>query len=510
MDTGQIGAIFTGAEARANGEENSPHDDTHAKFNWGIYITLLMSTVGGGMLSIPYAFKLVGVPVGLIMLLCTALAMTFTAELLLDVHLKTGKITFQEFGSIAFGPVSVLFFEFIKTVAIWGCCIGYMTIMLGVLKELLPELGFKQGTFAADNVFMTSFIFGVLVFPLCLMQNINSLRYSSYAGASFSVYIAFLVPIDFFSSSKGSVTTNLKAVLHWPRSAYNVPVALGIFFFAYVLHLNVVPLYYTMRTKVPEKMRTTIRCVVATATFAYALVGVFGYAHFMDHTHDNVLFNFLPLGASSYVIARLSVCFIAATAFPLVFFPLRRTLEELCSDFIYRKKRVLKLGPIGFIIEVFSLLFLTFCIAVSVPGIGVVFGFTGSSSVVIICFLFPSMLYLKIGSMDNRSLNDAMRAGFVAKDGTYNVSKARSYSHCSSSSGDQNDYIDYATFDGLYDDVASEYNADDAAMRRARVGLSGIQRKYDWKKHASIFVGVVGLFTGCVCTYCTIAGKAVE
>ncbi len=48
MDTGQIGAIFTGAEARANGEENSPHDDTHAKFNWGIYITLLMSTVGGG------------------------------------------------------------------------------------------------------------------------------------------------------------------------------------------------------------------------------------------------------------------------------------------------------------------------------------------------------------------------------------------------------------------------------------------------------------------------------
>ena len=70
--------------------------------------------------------------------------MSFTAELLLDVHMKTGKITFQEFGSIAFGPVSVLLFEFIKTLAIWGCCTGYMTVILGVMKELLPELVLKM------------------------------------------------------------------------------------------------------------------------------------------------------------------------------------------------------------------------------------------------------------------------------------------------------------------------------------------------------------------------------
>ena len=450
---------------------------------WGIYVTLLMSLIGGGMLSLPYAFKLVGVPVGLVLLCLTALVTIFTAELLLEVHMRTGKITYQEFGHLAFGHNAVLLFEGIKVVAIWGCCIGYMTISLGVLERLLPELGTQPGTFAHDNTFVTSFIYFVLVFPFCLMEDISSLRYSSYAGAFFSVYVIGLVGVDFFVSSKNHVETNLKATMHFPKSLWNVPVALGLFFFAYVLHLNVVPLYYTMRPKNPVRMRRTIRWVVATATIGYGMVGVFGYAHFLDATADNILFNFMPLGRFPYILARVSVCCIASTAFPLVFFPLRRTLEELFFRFIQRKD-VKKLGPLGFIVEVGALMFLTFTIATAVPGIGVVFGFTGSTSVVAICFLFPTTLYLRIQSADSDPLDQS------------DVTQIRQHRGRNITSG----AAGYSTFE--------EMNSADAINRRLRLGIFHEVEATDacyWKRYVSVIVAVISLVAGLLATYATVA-----
>ena len=67
-------------------------------------MTLLMSTIGSGLLSIPYAFMTTGAIAGTIVLIISAAGAGLTAEVMLDCQLTTGLVSYEEIALLTFGP----------------------------------------------------------------------------------------------------------------------------------------------------------------------------------------------------------------------------------------------------------------------------------------------------------------------------------------------------------------------------------------------------------------------
>jgi len=107
-------------------------------------------------------------------------------------------------------------------------------------------------------------------------------------------------------------------------------VASSIFNFAYVLHLNIVPLYLELERPTPVRMRRVIRLTIVVTTTIYFIVGYAGLMLYGEDTKSNILLNFSA--EPIYVMAKGAVCVAVTLAFPLLFFPMRITLHNLGTN----------------------------------------------------------------------------------------------------------------------------------------------------------------------------------
>jgi amino acid permease len=423
-------------------------------------ITLLMSVVGSGMLCLPYAFKQAGLVLGEVLLLLTSVAVCYTAELLLTLHLWTGHKSYDSLAAEAFGlgvakiiPVTNLF-------AIFGAAVGTVNLILG----LLGHLGWVA---VGDPVLVGMAIFGAVELPLLLLKNLDALKNVSMAGFASAMFLIAAVVIEGSQAADKHpgglhMASTAVAAASEPQSIHGISECAALINFAFVLHLNVIPSYPGLRgsAKNPRTMRRVIRMVVSVCFLLYSIIGAVGYATYGDTvthasaaecaaacswlcsgadstecgTADNILHNLSDDSTLTFA-ARTSMVFVALAAFPLLFYPLRCTAHQLMfgndgndggdepekprdgggdaawasANRTDRKDSAEPFKPRARplsiaqrqpgavrVAEVLVILVMVFTTAVAAPGIGVVFGLTGCTVVVGIIYVFPCALFLKL------------------------------------------------------------------------------------------------------------------
>ena len=387
-------------------------------------LTLVMSVLGAGMFSIPYAFKEAGSVTGSLLLLLTAAAASYTGETLLWLHVKTGAVSFDELAAMAFGPTAALVVPTVNLLAIFGGCVSYIAIIKSVVPQFLYKIHGWQGPMgsADDNgIFWTGILAVCIILPLCLLENLSSLRFSSKIGLCFSMYLVCLIvyqAADVIShdcagnGDSGSGCSDRDwygSDLLWPKDVGGIAVGSSIFNFAYVLHFNVIPLYHELADPTPARMVSVIRGVVCITTAVYMVVGHCGLALYGSSTDSNILAMF-PTDAP-YTIARVAICLVLVFAFPLIFYPLRVTLHNLLTlifdlDPTYPTSRRL-LESACFL----SVIVLT---AVTIPNLGLVFSITGGTSIVCIVYFFPLSFRLKLAQSSAEQLTDTKVQGYAS------------------------------------------------------------------------------------------------
>jgi amino acid permease len=425
-----------------------------------VFLTLTMSTVGAGMLSVPYTFLLVPTWAALLGVLLVGVGMALTANALLlahvqlaqqeekQAHIGSGRkfASFQAIAVAAGGHGLGYAVSVITAVGIYGGCVGCVRIVRDVAPFLVVMFHrLVAGANAQPLLSATAHqigdyvmwaVFGLVVFPLCLMKNLTKLHISSYLGFLFSLYlVAAIIYRSFFAldtsdSDSDSVSVNSTALVADTLSAAvnaaaqaaqeaaqaaaaaKMPTiitgstlsrfahAISIYNYAFMMHLNLVPLFIQLRGSFSEPLPASrwkmSRCIYALSTFCvvfYAVFGIFAKKLYTNTVRGNVLLNLEndPL----MDVPLVAVFSTVVLSFPLLFHPLRGVLEELVFT--------TSLDDVAFATRLGGstvLLLSQVLLAIVVPGIEVVFGLTGASTCFMICFAFPVVFFSRLYPWD--------------------------------------------------------------------------------------------------------------
>lgn len=426
-----------------------------------VFLTLLMSTVGAGMLSVPYTFLLSPTWLAAAGVAGVGAAMALTAHALLLAHVQLAAreearthigagrrfASFQTIAVVAGGRALGYVVSVTTAVGIYGGCVGNVRIVADIAPFLVeaayalaapPQNGaepLNSEALTQLGSYLMWATFALVVFPLCLMKNLSGLRVSSYLGFAFSLYLLSTIiyrsfvalpstpsatgsepvnnattpapgdPDDIVSAvggvlkaaadAAGAITTSEPTrIVGPPFSRFTQ--SISIYNYAFMMHLNLVPLFIQLRGNFAEPLKQTSRkmtqsiigissfCVVLYVTFGFFSKKLYGAA-----VRGNILLNLENDPVMQ--IPLVAVFFTVIMSFPLLFHPLRGVLEELCFS-----SNLEEIAPATRLGATTVLLLSQVLVALCVPGIQVVFGLTGASCCLMICIVFPVLFYTKL------------------------------------------------------------------------------------------------------------------
>lgn len=410
------------------------HTKNDASRDAQVCVSLLLSVGGAGLLAVPFAFRLAPAAATLGVVLA-GFAAALSATALLNAHVAVSQrheevmyvgagkrfASFQSLAVAAGGHVFGYAVAAVTALGAFGGCVGSIRIA----RDLSPFLTAKLYALAVGSssdaplsaaatahwadVFLCA-TFALVVFPLCLLKNLSGLRLSSYLGFGFSLYVvAALVyrsahPLDpdaTSNSNNNAAGSGAETVLTLQSDGSNAFLrfsqALSLFNYAFLMHLNLLPLFVQLRGSFAEplqksrrKMGDYILGVAVVCVLLYLVIGLFARKLYGPAVHGNVLLN-LAHDPMMMEIPVLAGFLTTLAGFPLLFQPLRSVLEEL----VYSTDS----GdiPLAWRLGGTSVLLLAqLLLALVVSGLEVVFIFTGATSCVLLCYAFPAAMYTQL------------------------------------------------------------------------------------------------------------------
>ncbi|POM68703.1 Amino Acid/Auxin Permease (AAAP) Family [Phytophthora palmivora] len=401
--------------------------------NCAVPFTLLMSAIGAGTLAVPYTFVLLSPVQAVLVLCCVGLAMAFTADTLVDVHiavatenmgeLQESRETYQHLAWRAGGKPLARLTGALTAFAVFGACVGCVRVVKDMAPVMLSAIitGFEHWTIEEQQHAVVIAVWAVVlvvVLPLGCLTKISALRFSSYFGVAFSVYLVAAVAYRAITGE-----TKNEASLFW-----RVSEAVGIYNFTFMLHLNVIPLLaqlvaaetkrkqevydkdvvacnsaedsVTLLQNAGRTMRRHLALAVGTCILLYATFGICAVQIYGHRTQGNILLNLS--NDRIMAVPRLAILLTILFSFPLLFHPLRSLVLEMyaaCTSRSDEEEEEHATAPqfVQAIVTVLLLVAQIIC-ALRVPGLQVVFSFVGASILLMLCYLFPLIFYVRLRS----------------------------------------------------------------------------------------------------------------
>ncbi|KAI9915586.1 hypothetical protein PsorP6_007266 [Peronosclerospora sorghi] len=211
FETG-VPALFTSPLPSPRPHRLGYNKPLHRHYELHVFLTLTMSTVGAGMLSVPYTFLLVPTWLALLGILLVGVSMAFTANALLLAHVQLAQqeeeqdhvgcgrkfASFQSIAVAAGGEVLGYAVSIMTAIGIYGGCVGFVRIVRDIAPFIVVitygvAMGDTQSLVAmkaqqiGDYVMWTVFV--LVVFPLCLMSCQRALTSKRHKCACWIDYI---------------------------------------------------------------------------------------------------------------------------------------------------------------------------------------------------------------------------------------------------------------------------------------------------------------------------------
>ena len=106
--------------------------------------SIFASTVGVGILSLPYAINLSGLYQGTILFLLGMILSLYTSNLLVLVAEKTQILTYESIGRELYGPKVQFLCEISMILTNYGALVAYMVLLRTLIPETLALLGVEN------------------------------------------------------------------------------------------------------------------------------------------------------------------------------------------------------------------------------------------------------------------------------------------------------------------------------------------------------------------------------
>ncbi|CAH2063987.1 unnamed protein product [Thlaspi arvense] len=389
--------------------KQEPSSEKHGSTS-GVVFNVSTSIIGAGIMSMPAAFKVLGVIPAFLIITIIAWLSTISVGFLMKSTLAGESTTYAGVMKESFGKTGSVAVQIATMVATFGCMVIFSIIIGDVLSGNenggSEHFGVLQEWFGSHwwntRIFALLFIYGFVLLPLVLCRRVERLAFSS--AVSFLLAVLFVV-----ISSVLAISALMKGETKNPRlfpelnnggSFWNLFTASPVIVTAFTFHFNgknpslIHPIGFELKDPLHVIPATKISVILCAAI--YFATGLFGYLLFGDATMSDILVNFDQSSGSSIGsllndIVRLSYALHLMLVFPLMNFSLRANLDEL----LFPVKPSLAKDSKRFVGLTLALLICCFLSAIAVPDIWYFFQFLGSTTTVSIAFIFPAAIVLR-------------------------------------------------------------------------------------------------------------------
>eukprot|EP01138_Halocafeteria_seosinensis_P016268 gb/GECG01016598.1/.p1 GENE.gb/GECG01016598.1/~~gb/GECG01016598.1/.p1 ORF type:complete len:281 (+),score=20.96 gb/GECG01016598.1/:1-843(+) len=239
-----------------------------------------------------------------------------------------------------------------------------------------------------------------------MLPRIDALRYSSMGAVGLVVAFMIVLLVDgMYKLTSGNIDWGK---INWgPSSFEDVFLSIPIMSFAFVCHMNVFPVVAELKD--PSKKRTDLvsKYSMLVCLVIYSIGGSFGFFAFEGNAKSDVIESYEDLeskkdsSGSIFVpsvvvkVMQIGIALALTFSFPVVAFELRHSAEQL----IFGHAEASHTDGINWKLHTalnVSIVFIATLLAIVVPDIRTVFGFTGSTMSCFVVFILPAYFYIRL------------------------------------------------------------------------------------------------------------------
>lgn len=395
--------------------------------------SLVSTIVGGGVLSLPYAFSKTGIIGGPLLLITCAFLGDYSVYLLLmAARYGAGVETMEEVAKKAFGRRAQVATVMLLFGLTWTCCVAYTVLIGDMLAPLvtwaipgltIPDNGLKRKLLLVVQT--------IVVGPLGALKSLHALRFTSVICVFSVGLLAVCISIRSVRDGVAFNHPSSASIKYWPTSIGDILYALPIYFISFLCHFNVLSTHCELVKPSRHRVQTVVHLTMLICTVLYIAVGVMGYLYALDKTCGDITDNF-GTGDVLINIGRFALALTLSFSYPLLVLPCRESAYRLWTmlrhdcrsesaegdaipdadvrrdssliqdmqrpDFtsVVIDVKELEESSLRRVMLAATVTITALLTALVIPDILMVWSYMGSSLCVVIAFIFPSTMYLKI------------------------------------------------------------------------------------------------------------------
>ena len=370
------------------------HDDGKQSGVIASIFNLCNVCLGAGTLSMPFAFKNVGIALGLGLLTMIYALMVVSGIMITDAARKVDpsqhNISYGGIVRAAFGPNGTILVQLIIIIACTGIGIAYFQLVGDLLA---PPIGYWLGddpsaycSWWAKRSTPMLFALGIET-GLCIMPSFTALRYVSFVAVASMIYLTVIVVIRSGQTwDVGPEDGDKLLTFHIAASMFRT---ISILTFAFAPHIQIVSMFAEFKNPTRPRVRKWIWGSLTIAWAVYALVGSFGYYAFYGETQGNILLNHDP-DDIPILVGRLGVALSVMAGYPTMCAPTVACLDKM----LFPDKSASVWGRRLVWVAIF--LAATWMVAYLIDDVSIILGLTGAGGLTFAAFLIPAACYIQL------------------------------------------------------------------------------------------------------------------
>ncbi|ETW03014.1 hypothetical protein H310_05449 [Aphanomyces invadans] len=396
----------------------SPHSAARQTTVRSAVMNLVTTLIGGGVLLLPFTIAKSGIVVGCVLMLCCAMASSFTSYILVSCSRRSGAQSYEEIARNAFGRKMQIVTMVLLILLIFLAFVGYVILVRDIAGSLASQFIFGRGLSISDENLVAMGVVG-LVSPLLFLRSMHSLRHTSVIGLCTVGIFAFGI---FYRSTEKILHPSFdSSKLMLVADSIDGPMyALPIVISSFLCHFNVLPVYGELQKPTRRRLKKIVIITVFSTSVFYMILGTLGYIYAFDQlqgVQGDILNNFDQADIVMN-IGRAGILLTICMSLPLLILPTRKTIYRLymlCCDAISKGRGgttqehqpLISDSPtadltekpvplVPHIVITLVILALAFFLAFSLPGVAVVWNIMGSTVGILISYVLPCVCYIRI------------------------------------------------------------------------------------------------------------------
>ena len=313
------------------------HSSRQSSLSSSIF-SLVSTIIGGGVLSLPYAFSQCGLLFSFIFLALIAVASDFSIYILISASRRQrSSSSYPSLIRCAFGPRASTLCLVLLLLLVYTAVVAYLILLRDMIGPLVEWLSPVDLQLSARGDRLCFLLVILCLSPLCLLRSLHGLRYASVLSVA-TVCALGVVIVTQASRSTAAIASLSLSTFIYPPSVSSLLSCAPIMVNTFLCHFNVLPVHSTLTLPTRRRIHTLVHAVVALSFVLYATIGSAGFLLYGQAVDANIMNNMRARvedgetdvsenRESNWV--RLGLVFTLCCNLPLLVLPCRDTAMQL-------------------------------------------------------------------------------------------------------------------------------------------------------------------------------------